>query len=102
MSLYDHIMVSNNNGVITAMTQLGEPDIHTAKASEIYGCTPEEVTDKQRQAAKSLNYMEIYGTSTKGVLDLYKGNNESIKSMIKEIEERLGLDEPNETGNSTL
>jgi DNA polymerase-1 len=40
-------------------------DLHRLTASKINGTAPEEVTDSQRQAAKIMNFLLIYGGSAK-------------------------------------
>lgn len=39
----------------------GTMDVHTARACEEFGGTPTTVTKEQRQRAKQLNYLVIYG-----------------------------------------
>jgi DNA polymerase-1 len=40
-----------------------DEDVHRRTASEIFGVKPEEVTDKQRSAAKAINFGLMYGKS---------------------------------------
>ena len=42
-------------------------DIHRATASEVFGCSLEEVTDEQRRRAKAVNFGLIYGMSAFGL-----------------------------------
>ena len=42
-------------------------DIHRATASEVFGCTLEEVSDDQRRSAKAINFGLIYGMSAFGL-----------------------------------
>jgi len=42
-------------------------DIHRAVAAEVFNCEPEEVTKKQRQSIKSLNFGLIYGRGAKSI-----------------------------------
>ena len=36
-------------------------DIHAMRAAKEFGVTEEDVTERQRQHAKKLNFMDIYG-----------------------------------------
>ncbi len=42
-------------------------DIHRTTAGEVFGSTPEQVTDEQRRAAKAINFGLIYGMSAFGL-----------------------------------
>ena len=42
-------------------------DIHRATASEVFGCSLEDVTDEQRRRAKAVNFGLIYGMSAFGL-----------------------------------
>ncbi|WP_070990126.1 DNA polymerase I [Halofilum ochraceum] len=42
-------------------------DVHRATAAEVFGHTPEHVTDDQRRAAKAINFGLIYGMSAWGL-----------------------------------
>jgi DNA polymerase-1 len=42
-------------------------DIHRATAAEVFGASPERVTDEQRRAAKAINFGLIYGMSAFGL-----------------------------------
>src|SRR4051812_46236357 len=42
-------------------------DVHRATASEVFGCTPQEVTSEQRRYAKVINFGLIYGMSSFGL-----------------------------------
>ena len=50
----------------------GTTDVHTARAAEHFGVTPDQVTQAQRQRAKDLNYLILYGATIK-MKDLYRG-----------------------------
>lgn len=38
-------------------------DVHVASAAEIYGVSPEEVTEEQRDKAKKINFGLLYGAN---------------------------------------
>ena len=42
-------------------------DIHRATAAEVFGTSPEQVSDEQRRAAKAINFGLIYGMSAFGL-----------------------------------
>lgn len=42
-------------------------DPHTMTAAQVFGCTPEEVTKDQRQAAKAINFAVVYGAGPEKV-----------------------------------
>lgn len=42
-------------------------DIHRATAAEVFGTTPDQVSDEQRRAAKAINFGLIYGMSAYGL-----------------------------------
>jgi DNA polymerase-1 len=42
-------------------------DIHRATAAEVFGTTPDQVSDEQRRAAKAINFGLIYGMSAFGL-----------------------------------
>ncbi|MDN3516502.1 DNA polymerase I [Aquisalimonas lutea] len=42
-------------------------DIHRATAAEVFGASPDRVTDEQRRAAKAINFGLIYGMSAWGL-----------------------------------
>jgi len=57
--------LSHDDGLLNAFAA-GE-DIHRATASEIFGCTREEVSSEQRRYAKVINFGLIYGMSAFGL-----------------------------------
>jgi DNA polymerase I len=57
--------LSRDDGLLKAFAA-GE-DIHRATASEIFGCTREEVSSEQRRYAKVINFGLIYGMSAFGL-----------------------------------
>jgi len=42
-------------------------DVHRATAAEVFGCTPDEVSNEQRRYAKTINFGLIYGMSAFGL-----------------------------------
>ena len=50
---------SRDPGLVEAFTK--EIDVHKRTATEIFGCTMDEVTAEQRAAAKTVNFATIYG-----------------------------------------
>ena len=42
-------------------------DIHRATAAEVFGCSPDAVTDEERRSAKAINFGLIYGMSAFGL-----------------------------------
>ena len=57
--------LSQDEGLLSAFAA-GE-DIHRATASEIFGCSREEVSNEQRRYAKVINFGLIYGMSAFGL-----------------------------------
>jgi DNA polymerase-1 len=57
--------LSQDEGLLAAFAA-GE-DIHRATASEIFGCSREEVSNEQRRYAKVINFGLIYGMSAFGL-----------------------------------
>jgi len=57
--------LSGDTGLIEAFA--AKQDIHRATAAEVFGATPETVTDDQRRAAKAINFGLIYGMSAFGL-----------------------------------
>ncbi len=50
--------LSNDRGLLNAFAH-GQ-DIHRSTAAEVFGVTPEQVTDLQRRNAKAINFGLIY------------------------------------------
>jgi DNA polymerase-1 len=57
--------LSQDEGLIAAFAK--NLDIHRATAAEVFGATPEMVTDEMRRAAKAINFGLIYGMSAFGL-----------------------------------
>lgn len=51
---------------LTAAFKQGE-DVHRATAAEVFGTTPQAVSDEQRRSAKAINFGLIYGMSAFGL-----------------------------------
>ena len=57
--------LSGDEALVKAFEKGG--DVHRETASILFGVPPEEVSDEQRQAAKTINYSVIYGISPYGL-----------------------------------
>lgn len=57
--------LSGDKGLIQAFAE--NMDVHRATAAEVFGATPESVTDDMRRAAKAINFGLIYGMSAFGL-----------------------------------
>ena len=57
--------LSNDDGLVSAFREGG--DVHRATAAEVFGVTPDKVTDDQRRSAKAINFGLIYGMSAFGL-----------------------------------
>ena len=95
--------LSGDEALVRAFKRGG--DIHRETASILFGISPEDVTDKQRQAAKTINYSVIYGISPFGLskqlgigrtqaadfikmyFEKYRGVKEFFDSLVKFAEE---------------
>ena len=58
-------------------------DVHSATASEVFGCTPEEVSSEQRRYAKVINFGLIYGMSSFGLARNLGIDNTAAKNYIE-------------------
>ena len=58
-------------------------DVHRATASEVFGCTPEEVSSEQRRYAKVINFGLIYGMSSFGLARNLGIDNTAAKNYIE-------------------
>ncbi len=68
--------------VMTAAFKNGQ-DIHRSTAAGLFGCPEEEVTSKQRSAAKTVNFSIVYGVTEYGLSqDLHMSYNEA-KALIE-------------------
>jgi DNA polymerase-1 len=63
-------------------------DIHRETAAAIYGVQPEQVEDKQRQAAKAINFGIIYGMGAFRLSQEIKVSNSEAKLFIETYFER--------------
>ena len=57
--------LSGDEGLLRAFHEGG--DVHRATAAEVFGLAPEEVSTKQRRAAKAINFGLMYGMSAFGL-----------------------------------
>ena len=57
--------LSSDTNLLKAFKQ-GE-DVHRATAAEVFGTTPDEVSDEERRSAKAINFGLIYGMSAFGL-----------------------------------
>jgi DNA polymerase-1 len=57
--------LSGDTGLIHAFAE--NMDVHRATAAEVFGVTPESVSDDMRRAAKAINFGLIYGMSAFGL-----------------------------------
>ena len=57
--------LSGDAGLLAAFAE--DRDIHRATAAEVFGTSPERVSDEQRRAAKAINFGLIYGMSAYGL-----------------------------------
>ncbi len=57
--------LSGDKGLIHAFAE--NMDVHRATAAEVFGVTPEPVSDDMRRAAKAINFGLIYGMSAFGL-----------------------------------
>lgn len=57
--------LSGDEGLVDAFAQ--GHDVHRATAAEVFGVTPQDVSDEQRRHAKAINFGLIYGMSAFGL-----------------------------------
>jgi len=83
-----------------------EQDVHRATAAEVFGITPDEVTDDQRRSAKAINFGLMYGMSAFGLakqlgisrgeaqeyVDLYFDRHPGVKAYMDETREKASAD----------
>jgi DNA polymerase-1 len=73
--------LSQDEGLLSAFAA-GE-DIHRATASEIFGCSREEVSNEQRRYAKVINFGLIYGMSAFGLASNLNIERSAAQSYIE-------------------
>lgn len=73
--------LSQDAGLLKAFA--ANEDIHRATASEIFGCTREEVSSEQRRYAKVINFGLIYGMSAFGLASQLGVDRTSAQSYIE-------------------
>ena len=83
-----------------------EQDVHRATAAEVFGMTPNEVTDDQRRSAKAINFGLMYGMSAFGLakqlgisrgeaqeyVDLYFDRHPGVKAYMDATREKASAD----------
>jgi len=74
--------LSQDPGLIEAFES--DRDIHRAVAAEVFGTSPDEVTDEQRSAAKMVNFGIVYGITPYGLARRLKPG--AGKEEIKQAE----------------
>lgn len=73
--------LSGDSQLIAAF--LDDQDIHSATAAKIYGVNLEDVSPRQRQAAKAINFGLIYGMSAYGLAQSLKISREEAQEFIE-------------------
>ncbi len=58
-------------------------DIHSATAAEVFGGTPDSVSDDDRRAAKAINFGLIYGMSAFGLAKQLKISNQEAQAYVE-------------------
>jgi DNA polymerase-1 len=85
---------------------VADTDIHRATAAEVFGVSPDEVTDDERRSAKAINFGLIYGMSAFGLgrqlgidrgqaqtyVDLYFSRYPGVKDYMDRTRERARED----------
>lgn len=69
-----------------------ESDYHRLATAAIQNKLPEEVTDEERSAYKSINFGIIYGIGAKGIVDQKYGvglDEDKYKQLIKETQQKI-------------
>ncbi|PIZ46017.1 hypothetical protein COY32_04155 [candidate division WWE3 bacterium CG_4_10_14_0_2_um_filter_41_14] len=72
--------VTNDQGLITSFTH-GQ-DIHSATAARIFGCLLTEVTPRQRQVGKTINFALLYGMTPYGLSEQLDIDTKEAKKYI--------------------
>ena len=72
--------ISGDEALLRAFTE--GLDVHRATASEVFGVTPEQVSNEQRRYAKVINFGLIYGMSSFGLARNLGIDNAAAKSYI--------------------
>ena len=78
--------LSGDEGLLAAFA--AGQDIHRATAAEVFGVTPEAVTDEQRRHAKAINFGLIYGMSAFGLARQLRIDRGAAQSYIDRYFER--------------
>ncbi|MCS7313289.1 MAG: DNA polymerase, partial [Acidobacteria bacterium] len=78
--------MSGDEGLIEAFRR-GE-DIHTRTAAEVLGCSPDQVTERERRLAKVVNYGIVYGLSAYGLAQQTGMSPEEAQEFIRRYFDR--------------
>ena len=73
--------LSRDEGLIKAFA--AKQDIHRATAAEVFGTTPDQVSDDMRRAAKAINFGLIYGMSAFGLARQLKIDRSSAQKYVE-------------------
>ncbi|MAQ36773.1 MAG: DNA polymerase I [Thioclava sp.] len=79
--------ISEDKGLIEAFKK--DQDIHTATASEIFNCSPEEVNAELRRQAKAVNFGIAYGQGVFGLADTLGIARAESKAIIERYFDRF-------------
>ncbi|MEA3291576.1 MAG: DNA polymerase, partial [Pseudomonadota bacterium] len=73
--------LSGDEGLLAAFA--AGADIHRATAAEVFGATPETITDEQRRHAKAINFGLIYGMSAFGLARQLRIGRDAAREYIE-------------------
>ncbi len=72
--------LSSDHGLLVAFEQ--GSDVHRATAAEVFGVSPEQVTEEMRRNAKAINFGLIYGMSAFGLAQQLKIDRNAAQDYI--------------------
>jgi len=78
--------LSGDEGLLEAFSQ--GLDVHRATAAEVFDCSPDEVEDGQRRAAKAINFGLMYGMSGWGLARQLEVDRKEADAYIERYFER--------------